>query len=109
MDATGVEKIMDQAFENCSSLTTVTNLDSVKELNSRAFQDCTLVKSIEFSSSEINIYAKTWDESGWRPAGVFEGWTADQEIIFSGLTEAPQTWASAWNANSSAKVVWKTE
>ena len=109
VDATGVEAIMDRAFEDCTALSEVTNLDSVKELNSRAFQDCTKISSIEFPSSDITIKANTGSEYGGVWAGVFEGWTEAQTITFSGLTEAPATWASAWNANSSATIVWKTE
>lgn len=106
VDATGVEAIMDRAFEGCTELSEVKNLDSVKELNSRAFQDCKNINSIEFSSSDITIKANTGSEYGGVWAGVFEGWTADQTIIFSGISAEPADWPDVWDAYCDAAIKW---
>ena len=106
VEATGVEAIMDRAFEGCTELSEVTNLDSVKELNSRAFQDCKNINSIEFSSSDITIKANTGSEYGGVWAGVFEGWTADQTIIFSGISAEPADWPDVWDAYCDAAIKW---
>ena len=49
-----VTSIGDSAFENCTSLTSVTIPDSVTSIGSGAFENCTSLKSIEVSENNKN-------------------------------------------------------
>lgn len=73
----GTEKIMDNAFNSCSSLRDVTIPDSVTEIKSYAFKDCTSLKGLHVPES-VNFI----------DVGVFCGCTALEEIS---IPDGPET------------------
>ena len=63
-DLDGVETIVDSAFRNCTSVTSIEIPDSVKNIKQYAFHTCTGAKSIRFGDNSrlesIGVGAFNW-------------------------------------------------
>jgi hypothetical protein len=84
-----------RSFEG-SNLTSVTIPNSVTTISVMAFAFA------EASLTNITIPSSVITMNG----NVFAGWTNEQTIYVQGHSSAPAGWATGWDANSSAIVLW---
>lgn len=54
-DCTGLKKLANNFFNNCTNLTTVTGLDSITTIGDQAFKNCTALTSITIPSTCTTI------------------------------------------------------
>ena len=91
-----VTSIGNYVFYGCTGLTgALTIPSSVTSIGSSAFYGCTGLSSITIPSGVTSI-----------GSSAFYGWKSSQTIYIKGRSSAPSGWASGWNSNCSANIVW---
>jgi len=88
----GGATISDDAFYNCTSLTSVTIGNSVTSIGNYAFSDCTSLTSVTIPDSVTII-------------GYYEFEYCERLMIYCEAASKPSGWDSSWNS-SRCPVVW---
>ena len=120
-DLSGISKIGDYAFQNCTSLTSVTIPDSVTSIGSCAFHSCSNLTSITIPDSVTSIGLSAFekcktltdlyysgDQSSWNSISISSGNTAltNATIHFIGKTESYNNVETRTESNSTGTTLY---
>lgn len=91
----GIDTVSASMFRNCINLKSVKLASTTTKINASAFYGCTSIETIVIPATVSTAYAN-----------IFYGWTAEQTICFEGEQSDYAYWATNWNADCEAKLVY---